>query len=414
MSPDHRKLSAARARLILERPFIGSLVMHLALEAADPAWCRTFASDARTFYFNPAYIDRLDFDETQFVLAHEALHCALGHFARRGHRTRRRWDLATDYAANMLLAEEGLRAPPGALMDRRYRGMSAEEIYGLLPDDIEGVTLDRHLGAEASSSRQHAGNPAVRQADDSSPRETNLTEPDADGWDDAGDERRTRSVAAAEPGALAPDEREALARRWQSRVAAAAQHARRAGRLSSSCARAVDDGIQPQLPWRVLLARYMVARARDDYSYQRLSRRDGSALMPRLASGELNLVVAIDTSGSIGDPEIADFAAEIDALKSQLRGRITLLACDEGLDERAPWRFESWEPLEMPSDLRGGGGTSFVPVFDWVEREHMRPDALVYFPDAEGDFPAEAPTYPVVWLVKGRAAVPWGERIQLN
>jgi predicted metal-dependent peptidase len=53
-------------------------------------------------------------------------------------------------------------------------------------------------------------------------------------------------------------------------------------------------------------------------------------------------------------------------------------------------------------------------VFEWVEREHMRPDALVYFTDAEGDFPAEAPTYPVVWLVKGRAAVPWGERIQLN
>ena len=34
--------------------------------------------------------------------------------------------------------------------------------------------------------------------------------------------------------------------------------------------------------------------------------------------------------------------------------------------------------------------------------------------DAEGEFPRQAPAYPVLWLVKGRGKVPWGERIQLN
>src|SRR3989304_7106996 len=109
------KLGAARTRLILEKPFIGALVMHLPLTPADPAWCETVAADARAFHFNPDYIAGLDFPQTQFVLAHEAMHCAPGHFARRSHRTRRRWDVAPDHAVNLLLLDEGLKPPPGAL-----------------------------------------------------------------------------------------------------------------------------------------------------------------------------------------------------------------------------------------------------------------------------------------------------------
>jgi predicted metal-dependent peptidase len=68
----------------------------------------------------------------------------------------------------------------------------------------------------------------------------------------------------------------------------------------------------------------------------------------------------------------------------------------------------------LPKALRGGGGTRFTPLFEWIEREQVCPDLLVYFTDAQGEFPGAAPPYPVIWLVKGRAEVPWGERIQLN
>jgi predicted metal-dependent peptidase len=53
-------------------------------------------------------------------------------------------------------------------------------------------------------------------------------------------------------------------------------------------------------------------------------------------------------------------------------------------------------------------------VFDWVEHENRSPNMLVYFTDAEGDFPKTPPNYPVIWLVKGKGVVPWGERVQLN
>lgn len=125
-------------------------------------------------------------------------------------------------------------------------------------------------------------------------------------------------------------------------------------------------------------------------------------------------IIAVDSSGSISNGELKEFTTEVDALRGQIRARVTLHACDERLDPKGPWTYQAWEPIVLPKQIGGGGGTSFVPVFDWIAAEHRRPDLLLYFTDAEGEFPAAAPDYPVLWLVKGRGKVPWGERIQLN
>ena len=132
------KLSAARTRLIIDKPFLGALVLRLPMVVADPNWCKTTATDAKTFYYNPEYIQDLSMDQTQFVLAHEALHCALSHFARREHRIKHRWDLACDFAINPLLIKDGLKPPPNALIERSYEGMTAEEIYPLI-DEFESA-----------------------------------------------------------------------------------------------------------------------------------------------------------------------------------------------------------------------------------------------------------------------------------
>jgi hypothetical protein len=69
-------------QLILDKPFLGNLVLRLPLVAAD-SWCKTSATDAKSFYYNPEFIDSLNNHQIKFVLIHEALHCALTHFARR-------------------------------------------------------------------------------------------------------------------------------------------------------------------------------------------------------------------------------------------------------------------------------------------------------------------------------------------
>jgi len=408
------KLAAARTRLILDKPFLGALVLRLPMNPAKPDWCKTTATDARAFYYNPEYIGSLTLDQTQFMLAHEALHCALSHFARRQHRVIHKWDLACDYAINPLLIDDGLKPPPNALVMPMYKGMTAEEIYPLIDDNDESETLDKHAYDQDNQSR---GSNTGRTEKDLERQQQEPQQQDQGEQGNQGGERSAKPEdggAADEPQPLTPDEQETLSVQWQQRMAGAAQQAMQAGKLGGELARMIDHLLQPQLPWRMLLARYMTAVSRDDYSYSRPSRREGDYVLPSLRSRQTDLVVAVDTSGSIKDSEIQEFIEEIDALKGQVRARVTLLPCDAALCEGAPFRFEPWEQFSRPDEIKGGGGTSFVPVFQWVEKEGIQPDLLLYFTDADGEFPKQEPHYPVIWLVKGRSKVPWGQRIQLN
>lgn len=424
MAQDHTqletKLAAARTRLILEKPFLGALVMHLPLKAADPKWCETTATDARAFYYNPNYIARLTLEQTQFVLAHEAMHCALSHFNRRGHRMRHRWDVACDYAVNMILDEERMQPPDAALMNAAYRGLTAEEIYPLLHEDPPEKTQDMHLfdnekpdGQEGEPRNQEMSQGKGDQDhEDSSDGQGG--QPEEQGQDGQGSQAEQSDSGIQDVPPPPPADLDKLDEQWKSRLAAAAQAARQAGKLSQSMMRLVDDLLSPQLPWRALLARYMMNAARDDYSFQRPSRREGEALMPRLYSQSVKVAVALDTSGSVTREELQEFLTEIDALKAQVRADVILHACDDRLDAAGPWHYAMWEAMTLPEELSGGGGTDFRPVFEWLDRSRIGPDILVYFTDAEGRFPDREPAFPVVWLVKGKAGVPFGVRIQLN
>lgn len=436
------KLAAARTRLILDKPFLGALVLRLPLVAARDEWCPTTATDARKLYYNPDFIASLSLGQTQFMLAHEALHCALSHFARRQHRIKHRWDLACDYAINPLLLEDGLTPPPDYHVIPQYLGMTAEEIYPLLADNDTQETLDQHLYDQDNESGGGQQGQAGDKPDQAPPkpgekqppppqddtqgagaRPLDREEGDAPGsgaqpLPERSGEDLDRDGGGGEgepaPPPLNADERATLDIQWQQRLAGAAQQAQQAGKLGGSLARLIDHLLQPRLPWRMLLARYMTAIARDDFSYMRPSRREGSAILPSLRSSQVNIAVALDTSGSIRAGELDEFLSEIAALKGQIRARITLLACDTDLAAGAPWLFEPWEDFVCPAQVHGGGGTDFRPVFACLDRQAQDPELLVYFTDAEGEFPTNPPNYPVIWLVKGKAQVPWGERIQLN
>lgn len=395
------KLSAARTRLILDRPFLGALVLRLPMKAVKPERCKSIGTDVRALYYNPEYIDRLTLEQTQFVLAHEALHCALSHFARRQHRVKHRWDIACDMAINPLLIKDGLKPPPGILLDSGYEGMMAEEIYPYIEDDMEDETHDDHFyNEENNQGKSNSG--------------ASLPEDNEGQGGDAGAGNAETGSAGGSPQPLTEKEQEQLSVQWQQRLAGAAQQAMQAGKLSGTMARLVEHLLQPQLPWRMLLARYMTAVARDDYSYQRPSRREGEAILPSLRSAQIDVLVVLDTSGSIKDAELQEFASEVDAIKGQMRARLTLHACDAQLCKNGPWLYEPWEAFTLPADIYGRGGTRFTPVFEWLEQEGRCPDLLVYFTDADGQFPRMEPGFPVLWLVKGRGKVPWGQRVQLN
>ncbi len=411
-----KKLTKARTKLILEKPFLGNLVLRLPLVVAD-RWCKTVATDAKNFYYNANFIATLSPEQIAFVLVHEALHCALRHFARRAHRAKHRWDLACDFAINPLLIKEGFRPPLDVLIFREYEGMIAEEIYPMIADKLDSDLVDEHL-YDANSDK----------SDEKGLREDNLYQKTT--WhkvekkhqkhnqntsnNNQNIQNENTQILAAKPKPLSPSEIEELAKAWQKHLASSAQLAKQSGRLEGEIAKLVDFFLAPQISWRALLAHYISAKAKDDFSYYRPAKREGEAILPSLRSDYVNIAVAIDTSGSISQKEIDEFISEIDAIKAAMRASITLFACDNKLAKKFPLYFEAWQGIDFPKSLGGGGGTNFNPVFDYLNTQDINIDSLIYFTDALGIFPKNEPPYPVVWLIKGKEDVPFGRRIQLN
>lgn len=143
--------------------FLGNLSLRLKLVEAE--WLPTAATDGFHLYYNPHFIDRLDLDETKFVVGHEVLHCVYEHMLRRSGRDPRQWNMAGDYVINLELkdlnigrfinAEKFLDpefieqikekaskefdawmkehgGKPGILYDEKYRDLVSEEVYELI------------------------------------------------------------------------------------------------------------------------------------------------------------------------------------------------------------------------------------------------------------------------------------------
>ncbi len=401
------KLTKARTQLMLDKPFLGNLVLRLPLIAAD-SWCKTSATDAKNFYYNPQFIDALNNHQIKFVLIHEALHCALTHFARRGNRVKHKWDLACDFAINPLLLKEGFYPPTNVAIFQQYSGMIAEQIYPMINDNLNQKPMDQHLYDEQI-------NKSFKQSEGRL-RENDLQKQQAKTTDTKSNNNKQDGELklAQQPPSLQPDEIKKLATQWQKNLASSAQLAKQAGKFDGEFAKLFEVFLQPQVCWRTLLTQYMSAFARNDFSYTRPSRRTTNAIFPSLKSHQLDIAIAIDTSGSISQQEVNEFISEVDAIKATINAGISLFACDDKLTKTSPWRFEVWEFLQFPASLGGGKGTNFNPVFDYIATQDNAYDVLIYFTDAKGVFPEFAPHYPVIWLVKGKESTPWGNRIQLN
>ena len=224
------KLSAARTRLILDRPFLGALVLRLPIKAVKPEHCKSIGTDVRALYYNPEYIKNLTLDQTQFVLAHEALHCALSHFARREHRVKHRWDIACDMAINPLLIKDGLKPPPGVLLKSGFEDMMAEEIYPYIDDDMEEETHDDHFYDQENKSGGASGGQPLDQDQDS----------EQGGGSGQGQADSDQSGDVPRP--LSETEQEQLEVQWRQRLAGAAQQAMQAGKVTlAHAARTLHD-----------------------------------------------------------------------------------------------------------------------------------------------------------------------------
>lgn len=380
------KVTKAKTQLVMEYPFFGCLALRLITR--ETREIPTLATDGVSLYYNPEYVDKMDMELVRSAIAHEVMHCALAHPLRRYNRDPMRWNLATDYAINPILKDSGFKLHESWLIDPEYFDMDADTIYNKLPEP----KVIKLSGCGMLHDHPMCGG--------------GMSDGDGDGKDKkkgkGGGKDGDKDKKG--PGGIGHHMSEADIRKAESEakivLAQAAAVAKMQGKLPASLERMVENIVNPKVDWRQKLRRFLEEISKNDYAWIRPNRKliASGVYMPGLYSLEVGeVVIAIDTSGSISPKELDAFAAEVSSiLESVTPKMIHVIYCDADI----AGEVEHYDKFDLPLNLkaRGGGGTDFRPPFDWVEKEQMLPKCLIYFTDMCCSSYPEEPHYPVMWM----------------
>lgn len=366
------RLAKAKTSLILEHPFVGSIAMRMPFELSRAI--PTAATNGKRVVFNPDFINDLTDEELKFLVAHECFHPMLEHNFRRNGRDAKKWNHATDYVINQLLTDEGIgKMPKMGLLDKNIydagNGMS-DGVYNILPDVPDG------------GSGGGMGGDGVPLDD-------------------------------CEDGEGSPAEQQQQQAEWRVAVAQAAQAAKMMGKMSGNLQRLVDAILQPAVDWRDVLRKFVQKCKSDTRSWARPNRRFVSqGLYLPSASGESlgELVFAVDCSGSIGQAEINQFAAEIQFVKDEMSpAKLHVIYFDSSVAH-----YESYG-ADDALDIKphGGGGTDFAPVFQYIQEHQIEPVACIFLTDLCCDSFGDTPDYPVLWVSNNSDKAPFGEVVMM-
>ncbi|KXA90368.1 hypothetical protein AKJ61_00780 [candidate division MSBL1 archaeon SCGC-AAA259B11] len=451
-----KKMETARCQLLIDWGTFGSLITYLEPVEA-PNYRAIMGTDGEHIYYNPEIVKETDLDELVGVNAHEVLHAALGHIWRQEDRDDRKWSAAEDYVTNLLVKQQ-FSIPDYGLYDRKYEGMSVEEVYEELPDQPDQPPQCPQCGSENLRGEivekvgpnkykvkvrcQDCGYEwetvgEIKEGNGSSEDGEGIpmdwrTIDDHDEWEEAegqgsgggqeetegqektggsGKEQDGKGTAeTGEPGASPRD----LEEEWKRRTARVAQSAKAQGELPAGLERLVKDLLYPRVSWRNQLRRYVTSMGKESADWKRPNRKflKSGFYFPTLKSERLEVAFAVDTSGSISDDDLRDFMSEVKgALDSFPSYKVRLLACDAKVHTKVTAeRSEDFD--DFIDEIRGAGGTDFRPVFDELENEPVK--ALVYLTDGRGTFPDEIPHFDTLWVIDNRdVEPPWGKVIRL-
>ena len=361
------KLIKARIEMLMSAPFFGNLATRLIIKDAT-SWCPTAATDGKYFYYNKHFVAALSDAECVFLMGHEVLHCVYDHMDanRRGDRHPVLWNVANDYVINGDLIDARVGEEIKLVQichDWKYRGKVSEEIYDdlyeqakedgrIMEMDSFDVHLDREEGDDEGSGSASKGN----------------TDGDEDGDG---------------PAKYTAEEKEQISQEFKNATMQAAKAAG-AGNLPGGVKRLLNDLLNPQLDWRQLLAMQIQSVMRSDYTMATPSRKglnEGYYLPGLDRETTIDIVAALDMSGSIFDDMARDFLSELKGIMDQYTDfKIHLLCFDtEVYNPKVFTQNDMGEFMEY--ELNGGGGTDFDCVFDWMKEEGVQPKKLVMFTD---------------------------------
>jgi predicted metal-dependent peptidase len=356
--PDvENRLARAYTEIICNMPFFASILLRLWRQ--EDEHCQTMWTDGKNLGYSPTFVQKITHDELVGVLCHEVLHVTNLHPWRQGARKHKSWNIACDKAVNSIVKDSGLSLPKDVIPG--VRDKAAEELYS---------EEDEKLGGGGG------------------------------GWIETGGCGEVREPTNDQGGQISEAERELQEGEAKVMVQQALNAAKRAGKLPAGLERLVNEILEPKVPWKEILSRFIDGHAREDYCWSRPNARymQRGIILPSLYSpGYGEVIMACDTSGSIDQKMLKEICSEVLGCLDmyQEKGQdpeLLVLWCDTEVSAQTVQDADELRP-------RGGGGTSFAPVFRYIEKHGLQPKAVIYVTDGWcGDFGHEPPC-PCLWVL---------------
>ncbi len=354
------KLVAARVKMLFKQPFFGNIACRLQLvDATDEGWCPTAAVDGRNFYFNRDFVEKLDIDETVFLVGHEVGHCIYEHFLRQGNRDPKIWNMAGDYKINAMLVREKIgrlidKVKP--LYDKKYGTDEwyTENVYDDLIEQGRAPeqTIDVHL--------------------------------------EIGDGNNSGSTGKGEDGkgkkpVISAEDARAISDELKNAVMQAAQSVG-AGNIPGEIKRMIGELTEPKMDWRQMIRVSLESNLVSDFTFMRPNRKSqfANVILPGMKRDQqIDICIAIDVSGSISQVDATDFLSEVQGIMDQFESyKIRVWCFDTRVSGYDEFTHDDGRGI-LEFAMTGGGGTHFPPNWDFMKEQDIEPDQFIMFTDGE-------------------------------
>lgn len=458
----HKKVRDAVNNIIQNHAFYATILMQQNIIEDNSAKNPTFYVDGKNLAYNSKFADSLTFDEVKGVLVHEVMHLVLLHHARMGKRDGRTYNIAADHVINNQLIKDGFILPKGLYNDSRFAGMNVEEVYRILYIEKlkEEQKKEEQKDSQKDNNQDSSGDSSSGAGESQEGEEENDSEDDSDNSDDSdnqedgeendeegdsdsdSDEEKDSDDSSdnegegkgndgegeekEEPvtfGEIRPATEENAEETAKIQSKQAISIAKAAGEMpGNAIIEMIEGSYKPKFNWREIINQFVSEITQKDYSFENPDRRflqNGIVLPDFYSKAPANIVVAIDTSGSINLDEVRAIVEEtrncLDMMsEDKENASLTVIYFDHAV--------QGVEVFESGSDIKpnpkGGGGTDYAPVFKYVSDNDLKCDALVCITDGYcWSFGNIIPDYPVLWgLTTGcyTFKAPFGEKFEFD
>ena len=362
------RIIVARVGLLLRHPFFGNMATRLRILAADD-WLPTAAVDGRNLYFNTQFFNAMSNKEIEFVVAHEILHMVFDHLGRREERNPMLYNIAADYIVNNTLVRDRIGETPkivDCFQDFKYEGWTSEEVYEELFKEAEknGEEILKQLGEMLDEHLDNEGD-------------------DGEGEDGEEEKDGKGNSVSKRPAKYSKEEMKKIKDEVKEAMINAAQAAG-AGNTPAGVQRMIKELTEPKMNWRELLRQQIQSTIKSDYTFSRPSRKGWhtGAVLPGMNFAEtIDICIALDMSGSIGNSQAEDFLGEVKGIMDEYKDYNIKIWCFD-TDVYGEDDFSGDDGREITDyEIKGGGGTDFMANWKYMRENDIQPKKFLMFTD---------------------------------